>query len=403
MDISSVSECNKLFTVLFSVFILFVCFIKWTYSYWDRHGFKTLPNYYYITGHFKLNIGRKSFVQQIMEFYSETDEPFIGIYFLLRPRLLVRDPNLIQSILIKDFQHFTDRNAYSNEKNDPLTGNLFVLPGERWKKARTSTTPAFSSGKLKAMFPTLVECGSTLQNYLNELIETGELFDVKEIAARYTTNCIAAIGLGMNVDTINDPENPFRVCGRNLTKPSLWNTIKRILLLSAPKLMIMLRVKFFGAEVENFLTSMVKRNLEFREKNNIVRKDFFQLLIQLRNGGVNLDGNEVDAKIKTDENDKTMTLNEMVAHVFTFYFAGFETTASTFSFCMFEVAKNRDIQQRIHDEIDTVLQTHDGQITYESISAMKYLDSCIDGSFFFLNRNIILIPPFNTFACIIIS
>lgn len=60
---------------------------------------------------------------------------------------------------------------------------------------------------------------------------------------------------------------------------------------------------------------------------------------------------------------------------------GFETTSSTLSFCLFELAKNHDIQQRVHDEIDTVLAAHAGQITYESMLAMKYLDSCIDGSF----------------------
>lgn len=191
------------------------------------------------------------------------------------------------------------------------------------------------------------------------------------------------------MDTINDPVNQFRVCGRNLTKPSIWNTIKRILLLSAPKLMIALRIKFFGTEVENFIISMVKNNLEFREKNQIVRRDFFQLLIQLRSGGIHLDDNEWDTKIRTDENVKAMTINEMVAHVFTFYFAGFETTSSTMALCLYEVAKNVDIQQRIHDEIDTVFAAHDGQITDESISAMKYLDSCING-WFSMNQRIIL-------------
>lgn len=179
------------------------------------------------------------------------------------------------------------------------------------------------------MFPILIECGSTLQNYLNKLADSDELFDVKEIAARHATNCIASIALGIDVDTINDPNNEFRVCGRNLTKPSTWNTIKRILLLGAPKLMIALRIKFFGMEVENFIISMVKKNLEFRETNNFVRKDFFQLLIQLRNGEVHLDDNDWHTNIETNENNKTMTVNEMAAHIFTFWFAGFETTSST--------------------------------------------------------------------------
>lgn len=321
MKILNDSVNFKLF-LLFGIVILFVCFLKWTHSYWDRHGFKTLPDFHYITGHLKMNIGRKSFVQQIIDFYNATDEPFIGIYFLLRPRLLVRCPKLIQSILIKDFSYFTDRNAFSNEKNDPLTGNLFVLPGHRWKTVRQQLTLAFSSSKLKAMFPILIECGSTLQNYLNKLADTDELFDVKEIAARHATNCIASIALGIDVDTINDPDNEFRVCGRNLTKPSFWNTIKRILLLGAPKLMIALRIKFFGSEVENFIISMVKKNLEFREQNSFVRNDFFQLLINLRNDEIHLNDNGGHNKIETSENKKAMTVNEMAAHVFTFYFAG---------------------------------------------------------------------------------
>lgn len=354
------------------VLILFVCVLQWIYSYWARRGFKTLPGYYYITGHFRLNIGRKSFVQQIIEFYNASHEPFVGIYFLLRPRLMVRDPQLIQSILIKDFTYFTDRNEFSNEKNDPLTCNLFLLPGSRWKAVRQHLTPAFSSGKLKAMFPILIECGSTLQSYLNKLAETGELFDAKEIAARHATNCIASIALGIDVDTINDPDNEFRAYGRNLTKPSMWNTIKRILLLGAPKLLIAFRIKFFGLEVENFIVSMVKKNLEFREKNKFVRKDLLQLLIG--------NDNEWNAHIETNENNKTMTVNEIAAHVFTFWFAGFETTSSTLSFCLFELAKNCDIQQRVHNEIDRVLDAHGGQITYESMMAMTYLGSCIDGS-----------------------
>lgn len=45
---------------------------------------------------------------------------------------------------------------------------------------------------------------------------------------------------------------------------------------------------------------------------------------------------------------------------------------------MYELAKNPEIQQRVHQEIDDVLERHGGKITYESISDMKYLEACID-------------------------
>ena len=143
--------------------------------------------------------------------------------------------------------------------------------------------------------------------------------------------------------------------------------------------------------VEEFIFSVVQQNLEFREKNHVTRKDFFQLLIQLRNTGtVQLD-NQWETVIKGDESQKMMTLNEMAAHSYVFFLAGFETSSTTLTFCMYELAKNQDIQQRVHQEIDSVLERHDGQITYDSISEMKFLDQCIDGlfsiNFFYLSSH----------------
>lgn len=79
------------------------------------------------------------------------------------------------------------------------------------------------------------------------------------------------------------------------------------------------------------------------------------------------------------ESDKQLTLNEMVAHSWVFFRAGFETSSSTMSFCLFELAKNQKIQRKVQKEIDDVTASHNNQITYESLSEMKYLDTCIDG------------------------
>lgn len=49
------------------------------------------------------------------------------------------------------------------------------------------------------------------------------------------------------------------------------------------------------------------------------------------------------------------------------------------AFVLHELAINPDVQHRVHVEIDTVLEKHNGQITYDSISEMKYLEACFDG------------------------
>lgn len=152
----------------------------------------------------------------------------------------------------------------------------------------------------------------------------------------------------------------------------------------APELMSILRVKCVNPGIEKFIISVVKENLEYREKNNISRKDFFQLLIQLRNtGNVQLD-DEWETVIKTNESQKAMSLIELAAQAIVFFGAGNETSATTLTFVMHELAVNPYIQQRVHAEIDRVLEKYNGQVTYESITEMKYLEACIDGNCVFI-------------------
>lgn len=49
-------------------------------------------------------------------------EPFFGAWVFFTPTLMVRSPELIKDILVKDFNNFHDRGIYVNEKEDPLAG-----------------------------------------------------------------------------------------------------------------------------------------------------------------------------------------------------------------------------------------------------------------------------------------
>ena len=49
------------------------------------------------------------------------------------------------------------------------------------------------------------------------------------------------------------------------------------------------------------------------------------------------------------------------------------------TFCLYELALNPDIQERVLNEIDTVLKRYGGNITYESVFEMEYLDKVVSG------------------------
>lgn len=146
-----------------------------------------------------------------------------------------------------------------------------------------------------------------------------------------------------------------------------------------PKLMPIFNLKSVAQDVEDFILSMVKQSLDYREKNNITRKDFLQLMVQVRNTGAVQSDGDWETKIIHDESKKTLSISEVAAQCFIFLLAGFETSSTTMSYCLYELARNPKYQRKVQQEIVDVLEKHNGEITYESVSEMHLLENCIDG------------------------
>lgn len=370
-------------TILLIILTSVYFYFQYKFAYWKRRGVKYLtPSIPF--GHFgQTFLQQKQMAKQVVEYYHRTTEPFIGLFAIVRPVLLVRDLELLRHIMVKDFHHFVDRGTYLDEKNDPLSAHLFSLRGDKWKSLRAKLSPTFTSGKLKSMFSTLLNCGVSLQTYMDVAASKGDIVEMRELSAEFTTNVIASVAFGVDIDCIKNPNTSFRKFGRKFFQVSRKNGLRFTIFRLFPKLMKPLGLRLVERDIEDFMTALVNKTIEHREKNNIHRKDFFQLLLQLRNTGtVHLD-DEWETVINADEGGKKLTLAEMTAQAFVFFVAGFETTSTTISFCLFEIARNPDIQRRVHAEIDKVLAKHNGEITYESASEMHYLDNCIYGKNFF--------------------
>ena len=62
-----------------------------------------------------------------------------------------------------------------------------------------------------------------------------------------------------------------------------------------------------------------------------------------------------------------------------FLVAGYETSGSTLTFALYELAFHPEIQQSLRAEILQVLSKHDGKLTYDGIQEMSYLDRVVSG------------------------
>ncbi|GBO43086.1 Cytochrome P450 9e2, partial [Araneus ventricosus] len=72
-----------------------------------------------------------------------------------------------------------------------------------------------------------------------------------------------------------------------------------------------------------------------------------------------------------------LSIDELVAQSVIFFIAGHDTTASTLAFATYFLALDQDIQDRLRAEVDSAVEENDGELTYESIQSMKYLDNII--------------------------
>lgn len=160
--------------LLVSAVTLLYVYVRRTFSFWERKGFPSAAVNIPFGALDSVRRQKRSFGMAIYDVYCATKEPFVGIYLFLRPALLVRDAQLVNNMLIKDFAHFHDRGVYVDEVHDPLSAGLFSQEGSKWRASRTLLSPSFTSGKLKGMFGTAEATANKMLDYLNtQLLQTG--------------------------------------------------------------------------------------------------------------------------------------------------------------------------------------------------------------------------------------
>ncbi|XP_018395583.1 PREDICTED: cytochrome P450 9e2-like [Cyphomyrmex costatus] len=291
------------------------------------------------------------------------DAKFFGLYDFLTPIIVIRDPDLISTIAIKQFDNFCDHHGFVNEILDPIAGkNLFNLTGDHWREMRKLLSPSFTSSKMKMMFGLMCQCAENLTNFvITQSGGSAKTYDIKDLLSRYTNDTIATCAFGIDVDSFKNPNNEFFLLGNKL-KFEGWMAFKFQLHLNFPEVAKLLKIRMFGPRVENFFKNVVTTTVKARDEQGIVRPDMIQLMMETRN----------------DDSGPKFDINEMTAQAFVFFLAGFDTVSLAMCFVTHEIGVNPDVQKKLREEIDDVVRQTNGKPTYEAINRMKYLDAVVN-------------------------
>ncbi|XP_016922081.2 cytochrome P450 6A1-like [Apis cerana] len=347
--------------IIVSLLALYYYFVS-AFNFWKIRGIPG-PKPKFLFGNFMdiilSRISTPTFIKNIYDTY--TNEPMVGLYVGRNPILFLKDPELIKDVLIRDFSKFADRGFNVHEKVEPLSQHLFNLEPKRWRPLRSKLSPIFTSKKLKEMFNLILECGHHFEKYLDELAAQREPVDFREVAAKYTTDVIGSCAFGIKMNAMSNEESEFREAGRKIFEPT-WNSIIRLKFkMTMPTLYDLLGPLVPEREVTPFFIKVVTDTMKYRKENNVFRPDFIDTLMKLRDDPGSL-------------GDIELTDAFLTAQAYVFFAAGFETGASTISNTLYELAQSQEIQDKLRQEIREHYDKYKGELIYENIKEMEYLD-----------------------------
>ncbi|KAH8388331.1 hypothetical protein KR093_004285 [Drosophila rubida] len=365
---------------LFVVALLLV--YRWStasFNFFKQRGIPYNKPYPLVGSKGKIIFGKQSNFNLIIDLYNEGKGKVFGIFEQMSPVLMIRDPELIKQITVKDFDHFVNHPSFFGADGEAphdidhlFFSSLFTMRDARWRDMRSTLSPAFTGSKMRRMFELMNVVAKEAVDYLKRdpLPETGLELDMKDYSMRFTNDAIASTAFGLEVNSFKERENTFYIMGKNLTTFTFLQGLKFVFFRTAHSLFRLLKLPLFDRLSSKYLMDIVLDTMTYRKEHNIVRPDMIHLLMESR--GI------VPAEKSTTNTNRDWDDFELAAQCFVFFFAGLEMSSKLMCFAGQELMENVDVQQKLYAEIAEVdSQLDGGQVTYEALMGMKYLDQVI--------------------------
>uniref|UniRef100_UPI00358F6841 cytochrome P450 3A30-like n=1 Tax=Myxine glutinosa TaxID=7769 RepID=UPI00358F6841 len=322
--------------------VLFAMYSIWPYTIFKKMGVpgpKPLP----LFGNFlHYRKGMAQFDEQCRKCYGG----MWGIYEGRYPMLMVTDPEIVKTVLVKEFY-----TLFTNRRNFKMSGILddavSVVEDDTWKRIRSILSPTFSTGKLKEMVPIIKHYTNILVEHLRQ--RESQSLEAKRVFGSYSMDVIASAAFSTQVDSLNNENDPFIKNINKLMKFSFLNPLVLLIFLFPVVVPVLqfFKVSFLSSSILHFFNSNLQRMKKTRSKGkHSGRVDFLQLMIDA----------QITETVKDEEGTdtpyKSLTDNEIQAQAIIFIIAGTETTANTLSYVAYNLAVHPDIQSKLQEEID---------------------------------------------------
>lgn len=365
------SSCALIFIFFFTILY---AYFQYAFGYWKSRRIPYIkPTFLFgnVSG-----IGRKYHISELIKKHYDVLKPsgakVVGCFLFATPVAVVMDLELVKNIFNRDFWIFDEKIEYFDEINEPISARLPHLHGEKWKKSRNKVTPAFTSGKMKTMFKTVVEMGERFCASLNKVIETSgnDKFEIHDWCKRFLTDIMSSIALGIECNSLNDPNAEFVKYARKMGLYAQHSPLFLAFLNGFESVARFFRIKTIPSDVSAFVLKAVADTIQYRRKCGVYRGDFIDILTGAMENG-----------------KPAFTFDEVVAHTMSFFLASYNNSTTSLTFSLYELSINRDVQTRARQCIEAALKKYNGQFTFEMMMDMPYIDQIIEGEINLVGNN----------------
>ncbi|CAH1154865.1 unnamed protein product [Phaedon cochleariae] len=341
-------------------------------NYWKRKGVhQGYPSWLF--GDILRNIlGLECFLITVYDGYmNAANKRYFGMYMFAKPLLVIKDPALVMEITVKAFDNFADHHDIIPTEADPLWAKSLVqLKGEDWRFMRPLMSRSFSVSKIKTMYKLMSDCAKNFVDHFKNRIETSIELNVLDVTARYTNDVIASVAFGVTVDSMNNPDNEFfQVAKRTTDLTRFWLNLSAFAALVLPgSIMKIFGLRFFDEDVRKYFFNVLQDSLRMGKDSGTLRSQLIESLL------------EAQSAAKKDGSLRQLDDDDILAQSLIFFVGGSETVSKLIGFICYELAMNKEMQDRLRAEILDVSRENDGEITYDATMKMEYMDMIISES-----------------------
>lgn len=252
--------------------LFFYKYFKRNSDYWQKRNVSGPPPKFFFGNVWDSIILKGSFATILQEIYSTFKEPFVGVYAFDQPGLLIRDPEIIKNITVKDFTHFQNRVICAPAHNEMIRSLLFFSPNPEWKYTRDKLTPVFSSAKMKNIFHIMKNVCDELINHLRS---APAVQNANRLSKKYSTELVTQAFYGVSSQCFEREDAEFYTNAKSLFGGSVRNRHFQSIYFYKSSIVSLLKLDFFTPSSQKFFRDafwQCLRNTEQLEEkpNNLI-------------------------------------------------------------------------------------------------------------------------------------